>query len=144
MHSCTGSALGAFPLSASQLPAQLQPAIAAGWSASVAAAFGQQWAAASAAGSCSSLSVGLDLLGLATSKPTVVKMIDDLLTPDTGFAIAEREVEAKEIGGSPRHLGDLVLGVVRNGKLLRVGEPEVDALEKTDRILFVRDASLQD
>jgi voltage-gated potassium channel len=84
------------------------------------------------------------LLGLATSKPTVVKMIDDLLTPDTGFAIAEREVEAKEIGGSPRHLGDLVLGVVRDGKLLRVGEPEVDALEKTDRILFVRDASLED
>ena len=64
--------------------------------------------------------------------------------PDTGFAIAEREVEAKEIGGSPRHLGDLVLGVVRDGKLLRAGEPEVDALEKTDRILYVRDASLED
>jgi len=84
------------------------------------------------------------LLGLATSKPTVVKMIDDLLTPDTGFAIAEREVEPKEIGGSPRHLSDLVLGVVRDGKLLRVGEPEVDALEKTDRILYVRDASVED
>jgi voltage-gated potassium channel len=84
------------------------------------------------------------LLGLATSKPTVVKMIDDLLTPDTGFAIAEREVEPKEIGGSPKHLSDLVLGVVRDGKLLRVGEPEVDALEKTDRILYVRDASLED
>jgi len=84
------------------------------------------------------------LLGLATSKPTVVEMIDDLLTPDAGFAIAEREVEPKEVGASPKHLGDIVLGVVRNGKLVRVGEPEVDALEKTDRLLYVRDASVGD
>ena len=84
------------------------------------------------------------LLGLATSKPTVVEMIDDLLTPDAGFAIAEREVEPKEVGASPKHLGDIVLGVVRNGKLVRVGEPEVDALEKTDRLLYVRDASVED
>jgi voltage-gated potassium channel len=84
------------------------------------------------------------LLGLATSKPTVVEMIDDLLTPHAGFAIAEREVEPKEVGGSPKHLGDIVLGVVRNGKLFRVGEPEVDALDKSDRILYVRDSSADD
>ena len=84
------------------------------------------------------------LLGLATSKPTVVEMIDDLLTPHAGFAIAEREVEAKEVGGSPKHLGEIVLGVVRNGKLVRVGEPEVDALEKNDRLLYVRDSGSQD
>jgi voltage-gated potassium channel len=84
------------------------------------------------------------LLGLATSKPTVVEMIDDLLTPHAGFAIAEREVEPNEVGGSPKHLGDIVLGVVRNGKLVRVGEPEVDALEKNDRLLYVRDATERD
>ena len=84
------------------------------------------------------------LLGLATSKPTVVEMIDDLLTPHAGFAIAEREVEPKEVGGSPKHLGDIVLGVVRNGKLFRVGEPEVDALDKSDRILYVRDSGADD
>ena len=84
------------------------------------------------------------LLGLATSKPTVVEMIDDLLTPHAGFAIAEREVEPNEVGGSPKHLGDIVLGVVRNGKLVRVGEPEVDALEKNDRLLYVRDATEKD
>jgi voltage-gated potassium channel len=84
------------------------------------------------------------LLGLATSKPTVVEMIDDLLTPHAGFAIAEREVEPTEVGASPKHLGDIVLGVVRNGKLVRVGEPEVDALEKTDRLLYVRDATVED
>ena len=78
------------------------------------------------------------LLGLATSKPTVVEMIEDLLTPDTGLAIAEREVEAKEVGGSPRHLADIVLGVVRDGRLLRVDDARVDALERSDRVLYVR------
>ena len=77
------------------------------------------------------------LLGLATSKPTVVEMIEDLLTPHEGFAIAEREVEATEVGGSPKHLAEIVLGVVRNGKLVRVDDPEVDALEKSDRLLYV-------
>jgi voltage-gated potassium channel len=78
------------------------------------------------------------LLGLATSKPTVVEMIEDLLTPDTGLSIAEREVEAKEVGGSPRHLNDIVLGVVRGGRLLRVDDAQVDALEHNDRLLYVR------
>ena len=84
------------------------------------------------------------LLGLATSKPTVVEMIDYLLTPHAWFAIAEREVEPKEVGGSPKHLGDIVLGVVRDGKLVRVGEPEVDSLEKNDRLLYVRDSNEKD
>ncbi|KZS81648.1 potassium transporter Kef [Mycobacterium kansasii] len=78
------------------------------------------------------------LLGLATTTPSVVQMIEDLLTPDTGLAIAEREVEPSEVGGSPRHLGDIVLGVVRNGQLLRIGAPEVDAIEADDRLLYVR------
>ena len=69
------------------------------------------------------------LLGLATTTPSVVEMIEDLLTPDTGLAIAEREVEPSEVGGSPRHLRDIVLGVVRDGHLLRIGAPEVDAIE---------------
>ena len=83
------------------------------------------------------------LLGLATSKPAVVEMIEDLLTPHEGFAIAERDVSPKEIGGSPRHLGDLVLGVVRDGKLLRIDSPDVDALEAADRLLYVRAADAE-
>ena len=80
------------------------------------------------------------LLGLATTTPTVVEMIEELLTPDTGLAIAEREVEPSEVGGSPRHLSDIVLGVVRDGHLLRIGAPEVDAVEATDRLLYIRNA----
>ncbi len=78
------------------------------------------------------------LLGIATTTPSVVEMIEDLLTPEAGFAIAEREVEREEIGGSPRHLRDIVLGVVRGGRLVRVGEPEVDAVEDGDKLLYIR------
>lgn len=78
------------------------------------------------------------LLGVATTTPSVVEMIDDLLTPAAGFSIAERDVEQNEVGGSPRHLSDIVLGVVRDGHLLRVDAPEVDAIEAGDRLLFVR------
>jgi voltage-gated potassium channel len=80
------------------------------------------------------------LLGLATSTPSVVQMIEDLLTPDVGLAIAEREVDQTEVGGSPRHLRDIVLGVVRDGHLLRIGAPEVDAIEATDRLVYIRNA----
>jgi voltage-gated potassium channel len=81
------------------------------------------------------------LLGLATTTPSVVQMIEDLLTPDEGLAIAEREVEQSEVGGSPRHLRDIVLGVVRDGRLLRIGAPEVDAIEASDRLLYIRHAA---
>ncbi len=77
------------------------------------------------------------LLGIATTTPTVVQMIEDLLTPEAGFAIAEREVDQAEVGGSPRHLRDIVLGVVREGRLLRVDAPEADAIEAGDRLLYV-------
>ncbi|GAA3366049.1 potassium channel family protein [Saccharopolyspora gregorii] len=78
------------------------------------------------------------LLGMATTTPSVVEMFEDLLTPDVGLAIAEREVEAQEVGGSPRHLPDIVLGVVRDGRLFRVDAPEADAIEDGDRLLYVK------
>ncbi|PXY32841.1 potassium transporter Kef [Prauserella muralis] len=78
------------------------------------------------------------LLGIATRTPLVVDMVEDLLTPQTGLAIAERPVEESEAGGSPRHLPDIVLGIVRDGQLYRVDAPEADAIEPGDRLLYVR------
>lgn len=80
------------------------------------------------------------LLGVATTTPSVVEMMEDLLTPEHGFAVAERGVEDTEVGGSPRHLKDIVLGVVRGGQLIRVDEPAVDALETGDKLLYIRRA----
>jgi voltage-gated potassium channel len=81
------------------------------------------------------------LLGMATTTPRVVEVVEDLLTPDAGFAISERVVEESEVGGSPRHLPDIVLGVVRGSELLRVDAAAADALERGDRLLYVRKAS---
>ena len=81
------------------------------------------------------------LLGMATTTPSVVEVVEDLLTPDAGFAISEREVDESEVGGSPRHLTDIVLGVVRDEQLYRVDASAVDALERGDRLLYVRKAS---
>ncbi|MET0234251.1 MAG: potassium channel family protein [Kibdelosporangium sp.] len=78
------------------------------------------------------------LLGMATHTPTVVDMVEDLITPNSGLAIAERDVEDGEIGGSPRHLSDIVLGVVRDKKLYRVDSAEADAIEPGDRLLYVK------
>lgn len=78
------------------------------------------------------------LLGIATSTPNVVDVVEDLLTPESGLAIAERPVEPGEEGGSPRHLADIVLGVVRDGTLYRVDSRHVDAIEPGDRLLYVR------
>jgi voltage-gated potassium channel len=78
------------------------------------------------------------LLGMATTTPAVVNVIEDLITPEFGLSIAERPVEQSEVGGSPRHLSDIVLGVVRGSELHRVDAPAVDALETGDRLLYVR------
>jgi voltage-gated potassium channel len=78
------------------------------------------------------------LLGMATSAPAVVDVVEDLLTPEAGLAIAERSAEPAEEGGSPRHLGDIVLGVLRDGVRYRVDSPHVDAIEPGDRLLYVR------
>jgi voltage-gated potassium channel len=80
------------------------------------------------------------LLGIAKRTPSVVEVIEDLLTPDAGFAIGERPVDTKDVGASPRHMRDIVLGVVRNGELFRVDAPEADALELGDRLLVVKTA----
>ncbi|WP_049773351.1 potassium channel family protein [Segniliparus rotundus] len=81
------------------------------------------------------------LLGIATSAPSVVEVIEDLLTPEAGFAVSERDVEQPEVGADPKHLADIVLGVVRGGELIRVGDERVDALELGDRILYVHTVS---
>lgn len=78
------------------------------------------------------------LLGIATSEPTVVEVLEDLLTPESGLVIAERDVEPNEVGGSPRYLADIVLGVLRAGRLYRVDAPEADAIEVGDRLIHVR------
>ncbi|MFN8229073.1 MAG: potassium channel family protein [Mycobacterium sp.] len=84
------------------------------------------------------------LLGIAKKAPAVVELMEDMLTPDAGLAIAEKEVDLKQVGGSPRHLPMTVLGVIRDGDLLRIDDPKVDAMEPGDRLLYIRSADDED
>jgi voltage-gated potassium channel len=84
------------------------------------------------------------LLGIAKKTPGVVEVMEDLLTPDAGFAIGERDVGIKDVGASPRHMKDIVLGVVRNGQLLRLDAPEADAVELGDKLLVIKTAHADD
>ncbi|MBP3088757.1 Ion channel protein [Corynebacterium sp. sy017] len=78
------------------------------------------------------------MLGLATVTPSVVEMMEDLLSPDEGFSVAERLIAEDEVGANPRHLADIVLGVVRSGELYRIDSPEAETVEPGDRLLYVR------
>lgn len=78
------------------------------------------------------------MLGLATVTPSVVEMMEDLLSPDEGFSVAERAITEDEVGANPRHLADIVLGVVRSGELYRIDSPEAETVEPGDRLLYIR------
>ncbi|AZA10894.1 potassium channel family protein [Corynebacterium gerontici] len=78
------------------------------------------------------------MLGLATVTPSVVEMMEDLLSPGEGFSVAERPVGEDEVGANPRHLADIVLGVVRSSELYRIDSPEAETVEPGDRLLYVR------
>lgn len=78
------------------------------------------------------------LLGLATVTPTVVGMMEDLLSPNEGFSVAERAVKEFEVGSNPRHLKDIVLAVLRNTELYRVDTAEACSLKPGDHLLYIK------
>lgn len=78
------------------------------------------------------------LLGVAARSPAVVEVVEDLLTPELGFAISQRPVEPGEVGGSARYLPDIVLAVVRGDQLHRVDAAAIDTLEPGDQLIVVR------
>ena len=43
-----------------------------------------------------------------------------------------------EVGANPRHLADIVLGLVRSGELYRIDSPEAESVEPGDRLLYIR------
>jgi voltage-gated potassium channel len=80
------------------------------------------------------------LLGRAAHAPDVVRVVEDLLVPETGLAISERTIDESEVGSSPRQLDDVVLGVVRDGRVNVVGFNRIDRLARGDRVVVVRAA----
>lgn len=79
------------------------------------------------------------LLGLSTSAPPLIDVVEDLLTPGEGMALAVRSATRDELGKSPRGLDEVVIALVRRGRVVSLAEPETSAIEAGDNLVYVRD-----
>ncbi|MEV4758964.1 potassium channel family protein [Micromonospora sp. NPDC049559] len=79
------------------------------------------------------------LLGLSTSAPPLIDVVEDLLTPGQGMALAMRSANRDEVGRSPRELETLVIALVRRGKVLSLAERGSSTIETGDMLVHVRD-----
>ncbi len=79
------------------------------------------------------------LLGLSTSAPPLIEVVEDLLTPGQGMALAMRSAERREVGSAPRDLDPLVIALVRRGKVVSLAEPAGLTVETGDMLVYVRD-----
>lgn len=77
------------------------------------------------------------LLGLSTSAPQLVTVVEDLLTASAGMALTARAVGADEVGRAPLDVGQPVVGVIRAGTLHRFDDPAVARLADGDRVVCV-------
>jgi voltage-gated potassium channel len=77
------------------------------------------------------------LLGLATSSPATVALVEDMIAFGKGLDLRERDVRPEEVGSSPRKLDMAVLAVVRQGRHHAFDEPSVAVLEAGDRLIYV-------
>lgn len=81
------------------------------------------------------------LLGMSMLSPSAGAVMEDLIHQGTGLNLTERPVTKAEAGRSPRECKDLVVSVVRGHRVLGFDDPEVEALELTDRLVVIRRAS---
>jgi voltage-gated potassium channel len=79
------------------------------------------------------------LLGLSTSAPQLVTVVEDLLTASTGLALTVRPVRPDEVGRAPGQLGQPVAAVVRGGQLRNYADPAVQRLGHGDHVVCIAD-----
>jgi voltage-gated potassium channel len=80
------------------------------------------------------------LLGLTTTAPPLIDVVEDLLTPGQGMALAMRPAERGEVGRNPRELQTLVVALVRRGKVVPLGGDRTCVIETGDMLVYIRDA----
>ena len=79
------------------------------------------------------------LLGLTTTAPPLIDVVEDLLTPGQGMALAMRSAERAEVGRNPRELVTLVVALIRRGKVVPLGGEQVVTIETGDLLVYIRD-----
>jgi len=78
------------------------------------------------------------LLGLTTTAPPLIDVVEDLLTPGQGMALAMRSAERSEVGQNPRELPTLVVALIRRGKVLPLGGEQAVTIETGDLLVYIR------
>jgi voltage-gated potassium channel len=78
------------------------------------------------------------LLGLTTTAPPLIDVVEDLLTPGQGMALAMRSAERSEVGQNPRELATLVVALIRRGKVLPLGGEQAMTIETGDMLVYIR------
>ncbi|MFC3743603.1 potassium channel family protein [Paractinoplanes deccanensis] len=79
------------------------------------------------------------LLGLTTTAPPLIDVVEDLLTPGQGMALAMRSAERAEVGRNPRELRTLVVALIRRGKVLPLGGEQALTIDTGDMLVYIRD-----
>ena len=77
------------------------------------------------------------LLGLAADSPAAVDVVEDLVSFGEGLDLADRAVDADEVGHPVAHLPVPVLAVRRDGRTLRFNDPALGPLRAGDHVLQV-------
>ncbi|HEX2771940.1 MAG TPA: potassium transporter Kef, partial [Micromonosporaceae bacterium] len=62
-----------------------------------------------------------------------------LLTPGEGMALALRSAERGEVGRPARELPELVIALVRRGKVVTLAHPAPVPVETGDMLVYIRD-----
>jgi len=78
------------------------------------------------------------LLGLTTTTPPLIDVVEDLLTPGQGMALAMRSAERGEVGRNPRELQALVVALIRRGKVVPLGGEQKTTIETGDLLVYIR------
>jgi voltage-gated potassium channel len=78
------------------------------------------------------------LLGLTTTTPPLIDVVEDLLTPGQGMALAMRSAERDEVGRNPRQLHTLVVALIRRGKVVPLGGEAPQTIETGDMLIYIR------
>jgi voltage-gated potassium channel len=77
------------------------------------------------------------MLGVATQSPAVSSLIEDLLAYGKGLDLYERAVLPSEAGKPPVQGEELVVAVVRDGKIMTYADPGVAELRASDRLVLM-------
>lgn len=77
------------------------------------------------------------LLGVASTNPSLGEVLEDLLIPGSGLQLTERVLRTGEVGASVKDLPEIVLAIVRNGKVRLYDDPDCSRLRQDDHVVVL-------